>query len=110
MSWIDLGPLTALPERGARCVRVGTTTIAVFRTSTGAVFALRDQCPHRGGPLSQGIVHGTRVTCPLHDWVIDLTTGRATGADEGSTPTFNVRVTDGRIALDLPAELLAKAS
>ena len=82
----------------------------MFRTSTGAVFALRDQCPHRGGPLSQGIVHGTRVTCPLHDWVIDLTTGRATGADEGATATYNVRVVDGRIALELPAEALAKAS
>ena len=76
MSWVDLGPVAALPERGARCVRVGPLAIAVFRTSTGEVFALRDQCPHRGGPLSQGIVHGTRVTCPLHDWVIDLKTGQ----------------------------------
>ena len=71
--------MTALPERGARCVRVGGVAIAVFRTSTGEVFALRDQCPHRGGPLSQGIVHGTRVTCPLHDWVIDLEDGPGDG-------------------------------
>ena len=110
MTCLDVGPLAGLPERGARCVRIGTLAIAVFRTSTGEVFALRDQCPHRGGPLSQGIVHGTRVTCPLHDWVIDLKTGRATGADEGSTATFNVRVVDGRIALELPTEELAKAS
>jgi nitrite reductase (NADH) small subunit len=102
--------LSALPERGARCVRVGGTAIAVFRTSTGEIFALRDQCPHRGGPLSQGIVHGTRVTCPLHEWVIDLRTGQATGADEGSTTIYNVRVVDGRIALELPAEALAQAS
>jgi nitrite reductase (NADH) small subunit len=102
--------VSALPERGARCVRVGGLAIAVFRTSTGEVFALRDRCPHRGGPLSQGIVHGTRVTCPLHDWVIDLKTGQATGADAGSTTTFNVRVDDGRVALELPAEALAKAS
>jgi nitrite reductase (NADH) small subunit len=74
------------------------------------VFALRDQCPHRGGPLSQGIVHGTRVTCPLHDWVIDLASGKATGADEGATPTFKVRVTHGRVELELPTELLAEAS
>jgi nitrite reductase (NADH) small subunit len=105
-----VGPATALPLRGARCVRIGGLVVAVFRTSTGEVFALRDQCPHRGGPLSQGIVHGTRVTCPLHDWVIDLTTGCATGADEGSTPTYRVRIADGRIALEVPAELLAKAS
>jgi nitrite reductase (NADH) small subunit len=110
MKYVDVGPLAALPERGARCVRVGGLTIAVFRTSTGEVFALLDQCPHRGGPLSQGIVHGTRVTCPLHDWVIDLTTGRATGADEGATATFGARIVDGRVVLDLPAELLAKAS
>jgi nitrite reductase [NAD(P)H] small subunit len=110
VSWIDIGPVTALPERGARCVRIGGLSIAVFRTSTGEVYALHDQCPHRGGPLSQGIVHGTRVTCPLHDWVIDLTTGRATGADEGAAATYKVRVVEGRIALELPAEALARAS
>lgn len=110
MSLVDLGPVTALPERGARCLKVGSLAIAVFRTSTGEVFALCDQCPHRGGPLSQGIVHGTRVTCPLHDWVIDLKTGCATGADEGSTPTYAVRVENGRVLLELPAEALAKAS
>jgi nitrite reductase (NADH) small subunit len=107
---VDLGAVTALPERGARCVRFGALTIAVFRTSAGEIFALRDRCPHRGGPLSQGIVHGTRVTCPLHDWVIDLATGCATGADEGATTTYNVRVADGRVLLELPAEAVAKAS
>ena len=110
MSWIDVGPETALPSRGARVLKIGSLEIAVFRTGTGEVFALHDRCPHRGGPLSQGIVHGGRVTCPLHDWVIDLTTGRATGADEGSTATYTVRVVDGRIALEVPAEALAKAS
>jgi nitrite reductase (NADH) small subunit len=110
VSWVDVGPLAALPERGARCVRVGGVAIAVFRTSTGEVFALRDQCPHRGGPLSQGIVHGTRVTCPLHDWVIDLTTGCATGVDEGSTTKFNVRIENDRVALEVPAELRASVA
>ena len=101
MSWIDLGPLTGLPERGARCVRIGTLAVAVFRTSTGEVFALRDQCPHRGGPLSQGIVHGARVTCPLHNWVIDLASGNATGPDEGCTGNFPVQVENGAILLGL---------
>jgi nitrite reductase (NADH) small subunit len=110
VSWHDLGPVDALPARGARCVRIGGEAIAVFRTTTGEVFALRDRCPHRGGPLSQGIVHGTRVTCPLHDWVIDLTTGEATGVDEGSTRTFTVRVEGGRIALEVPAELCASVA
>ncbi|HET7131680.1 MAG TPA: nitrite reductase small subunit NirD [Gammaproteobacteria bacterium] len=102
MSWLDVGPVASLPARGARVVRVGDASIAVFRTSAGQVYALHDRCPHRGGPLSQGIVHGDRVTCPLHDWVIDLTTGRATGADEGSTPAFAVRIEGGRVHIEVP--------
>jgi nitrite reductase (NADH) small subunit len=102
VSWLDVGPEADLPARGARVVRLGDLDIAVFRTGTGELFALRDRCPHRGGPLSQGIVHGTRVTCPLHDWVIDLTNGRATGADEGCTPSFAVRKVDGRVEIDVP--------
>jgi nitrite reductase (NADH) small subunit len=102
MSWIDVGPLLGVPERGARVVRVGAVDIAVFRTGGGAVFALRDSCPHRGGPLSQGIVHGERVTCPLHDWVIDLKSGSALGADQGCTPTFATRVVDARVFVDVP--------
>ena len=102
MSWLDVGPLDGLPPRGARVVRVGVIDIAVFRTGEGQVFALRDQCPHRGGPLSQGIVHGYRVTCPLHEWVIDLRSGSAVGADTGCTPAFATRVVDGRVAIDVP--------
>ena len=101
MSWIDVGALSALPARGARRVSIDGVDIAVFRTGAGAVYALRDRCPHRGGPLSQGIVHGDRVTCPLHDWVIDLETGSATGADQGCTPTFAVRVESGRVLIDV---------
>jgi nitrite reductase (NADH) small subunit len=105
MSWIDVGPLASVPERGARVFRVGTVDIAVFRTGGGAVFALRDRCPHRGGPLSQGIVHGERVTCPLHDWVIDLKSGNAVGADVGCTPTFGARVEDGTVSIDVPESI-----
>jgi nitrite reductase (NADH) small subunit len=86
-------------------LRLGGIDIAVFRTGDGRVFALRDRCPHRGGPLSQGIVHGERVTCPLHDWVIDLRTGDATGADRGCTPTFGVRVESGRVLIEVEAQL-----
>jgi nitrite reductase (NADH) small subunit len=105
MSWVDVGPLDGLPARGARVVRVGSVSIAVFRTGSDQVYALRDQCPHRGGPLSQGIVHGERVTCPLHDWIIDLASGAATGVDEGCTATFRTRVTNGQVALELPDDL-----
>ncbi len=102
MSWVDAGPLEAIPARGARVLRIGDRDIALFKTSEGRVYALRDRCPHRGGPLSQGIVHGTRVTCPLHDWVIDLSTGAVVGPDEGFTSCFVVRVTDGRVLVDVP--------
>ena len=65
--------------------------IAVFRTAEDEVFAIEDHCPHKGGPLSQGIVHGTAVTCPLHNWVISLETGKALGADEGAVRTIPVQ-------------------
>ena len=110
MSWVDVGPESALPARGARTLKIGSLEIAVFRTGTGEVFALRDRCPHRGGPLSQGIVHGGRVTCPLHDWVIDLKSGCATGADEGCTPTYPIRIVAGRIEIDLPASAEARVA
>jgi nitrite reductase [NAD(P)H] small subunit len=102
MSWIDVGTVASVPERGARVVRVGHLDIAVFRTGTGRVFALHDRCPHRGGPLSQGIVHGERVTCPLHDWVIDLRSGGAIGADEGCARAFATRVENGRVVIEVP--------
>ncbi len=108
MSWVDVGPRAPCP-RAARALTSRQPRHRVFRTGTSEVFALRDRCPHRGGPLSQGIVHGTRVTCPLHDWVIDLKSGCATGVDEGSTPTYGVRIVDGRVEIDLPASAEARS-
>lgn len=104
MSWIDAGALDALPACGARVLRTDDgrlCDIAVFRTGDGRVFALADRCPHRGGPLSQGIVHGGRVTCPLHDWVIDLESGSAEGPDEGATQTYAVRIENGRVLIEV---------
>jgi len=105
--WIDIGALAAIPRQGARLVKTAAGCVAVFRTADDRVFALDDRCPHKGGPLSQGIVHDGRVTCPLHNWVIDLESGRAQGADVGETRTFAVRVEDGRLLLD-GAELRAR--
>ena len=84
-TWTSVGSIDDIPRRGARCVRNGDMTIAVFRTVDDQIFALEDKCPHRNGQLSQGIVHGNCVTCPLHNWVISLETGSAQGADEGQT-------------------------
>ncbi|WP_297105685.1 nitrite reductase small subunit NirD [uncultured Devosia sp.] len=95
--WIELGSITAIPVRGARCVKTPSGKIAVFRTAEDQVFAIDNRCPHKGGPLAEGIVHGTSVTCPLHNWVFDLETGEAQGADEGSVQTYPVKVENGLI-------------
>ncbi|MDE2016919.1 MAG: nitrite reductase small subunit NirD [Hyphomicrobiales bacterium] len=107
--WKDVGALADVPLLGARKVRTATGCVALFRGADDRVFALDDRCPHRGGPLSEGIVHDGRVTCPLHNWVIDLTSGKATGADVGATRTHAVEVVDGRLMLDFSALSARKA-
>jgi len=99
--WIEVGVVTDIPQLGARVVRTAEGDIAVFRTADDEIFALRDKCPHKGGPLSQGIVHGKRVTCPLHDWKIHLDSGMAVAPDEGCAARFPVSIVDGRIMLSL---------
>ncbi len=89
--WLDIGWVDEIPVRGSRTVQVeGGDDIAVFRTSEGKVFALLDRCPHKHGRLSQGIVHGGAVACPLHNWRISLVTGEALGEDRGCTPVVPV--------------------
>ncbi|MEL6373620.1 MAG: nitrite reductase small subunit NirD [Pseudomonadota bacterium] len=99
-AWIAIGALNDIPMEGARVVKTPAGCVAVFRTADDQVFAVDDRCPHLGGPLSQGIVHGTSVTCPLHAWVISLNTGIAEGADEGEVRTHALKVEDGKIFLD----------
>lgn len=103
--WIEIGALDDVPRRGARCITTPAGRIAVFRTADDRVFAIDDRCPHRGGPLSQGIVHGAQVTCPLHNWVLSLETGLAQGADEGAVRTYPLRSENGRLFID--ASILA---
>ena len=98
-NWVPIGKVENIPQRGARCVKHGDKTIAIFRTSENEVFALEDKCPHKNGPLSQGIIHDNCVTCPLHNWVISLKTGQAQGADTGQTQSYSVRVEDAEIFL-----------
>ncbi len=98
-NWTDILALEDIPRLGSRIVRTDTMDVAVFRTADDRVFALRDACPHKGGPLSQGIVHGTSVTCPLHNWKIDLTSGVALAPDEGCTNAFETCVENGRVLL-----------
>lgn len=108
-NWLDIGALDEIPRLGARVVRTTDGDIAVFRTADDDLFALRDRCPHKGGPLSQGIVHGRRVTCPLHNWNIELDCGRALAPDEGCSETFPVKLEGGRVLLSLQLHML-KAS
>jgi len=99
--WIEIGKVNDIPRLGARVVTSGGFNIAVFRTSDDEIFALRDECPHKGGPLSQGIIHGKRVACPLHDWKIHLDSGLAVAPDEGCAASFPVRVEGETIFLSL---------
>ena len=103
-NWVEIAKLDEIPRLGARVLKTDTMDIAVFRTATDEVFALRDLCPHKGGPLSQGIIHGATVTCPLHNWKIDLASGEAQGPDEGCTRRFPIKVEVGRIFLALSVE------
>ena len=102
-AWVDVGAVIDVPLRGARRVPTPDGDVAVFRTGDNQLYALKDRCPHKDGPLSQGMVHGRSVTCPLHAWKIDLATGEPLGADadKGCTPVMPLKVQDGRILLGL---------
>jgi nitrite reductase (NADH) small subunit len=98
--WLDIGAVDQLPALGARTLPVqGGQEIAIFRTANGGVHALLNACPHKQGPLSQGIVHDTTVTCPLHNWRISLLTGEALGEDKGCVPVIPVKIDGGRILI-----------
>lgn len=99
--WKKICLVSDIPVLGARRVaRPQGVDVAVFRNSEDVVFALLDRCPHKGGPLSQGIVFGNSVACPLHNWTIGLADGCARAPDEGCTPKFAVKVDAGAVFLD----------
>jgi nitrite reductase (NADH) small subunit len=101
MSWTEIGQLADIPSKGSRVLETPDGNVAIFRTAGDEVFALYDQCPHKKGPLSQGIVYDKRVACPLHNWVIDMESGEATGPDEGCTRTFETKVENGVVYISL---------
>lgn len=99
--WIRICQVDDIPVLGSRRVqRTRGLEVAVFRNDKDEIFALLDRCPHKGGPLSQGIVFGTSVACPLHNWSIGLCDGQASAPDEGCTPRFAVKVDNGDVFLD----------
>ena len=101
MSYISICKLEDIPVLGARRFnRDDGKVIAVFRNAEDKVFALQDKCPHKGGPLSQGIVFGESVACPLHNWCISLNDGCATLPDVGQVEKFAARVIEDKVELD----------
>ena len=100
--WQEVGSLSDIPVRGSRRFTHDGFRIAVFRTASDQVYALHDRCPHKGGPLSEGIAHDNCVTCPLHNWVISLESGKAQGADSGRTNTFPVKIHEQIVSVALP--------
>lgn len=99
--WHKVCALEAIPQLGARVVKSGHGNIAVFRNAQDEVFALLDKCPHKGGPLSQGIVYGRKVACPLHGWNIGLDDGNAVAPDVGCARSFAVKVDAGQVWLEI---------
>ena len=100
--WKEICAVEDIPVLGSRVVKAARGgDIAIFRNSENEVFALHDKCPHKQGPLSQGIVHGRQVTCPLHSWKIELDSGNAAAPDVGCTKSFEVKVEGGRVLLKI---------
>jgi nitrite reductase (NADH) small subunit len=106
--WLHVCDVDAIPRLGSRVLPHASGDIALFRTEDDNVFALRDKCPHKGGALSQGIVHGEKVTCPLHGWNLELTTGEACAPDVGCAQRFAVRIDAGEVYLSLDETVSGK--
>jgi nitrite reductase (NADH) small subunit len=105
MFWRRVCLLEDIPRLGARVLRTERGNIAVFRNEADEVFALDDRCPHKGGPLSQGIVFGRRVACPLHNWSIGLDDGKAAAPDEGCAASHPVKVEAGEVFLRMTQDI-----
>jgi len=102
-NWIEIGKLEDIPRLGSRVVEIGAKEIAIFRTDKDETFAVVNSCPHKQGPLADGIVHGKRVTCPLHNWTIDLESGEAVAPDKGCARRYETRIESGTVWLNSTA-------
>ena len=105
-NWVKIAPFEDIPRAGARVVRRekpegGMEEIGIFRTQADKIYAINNLCPHKKGPLSQGIVYGDKVACPMHSWKISLVGGKAEEPDEGQVACFNVKVEDGMVYLEV---------
>lgn len=112
-NWVKVAPFDEIPKLGARVVRTknkdesgleSDLEIGVFRLEDDRIFAINNKCPHKSGPLSQGIVYGDKVACPLHSWKISLVDGKADEPDVGETACFNTKIEDGVVYLELKSQ------
>ena len=109
-TWTKVCSLEEITPLGARVLDQAEGNVAVFRTADDEVFALLDRCPHKGGPLSQGIVFGKQVACPLHNWTISLTDGAAAAPDAGCAQRYLCKVESGIVFIDLTSQISALAT
>jgi nitrite reductase (NADH) small subunit len=98
-AWYKITETNNIPSMGSRIVEIGEVEVAIFKTKNGSIFAINNICPHKQGKLSEGLVHDTSVTCPLHNWDIDLASGEALGNDHGCTNVYETKVEDGIVYL-----------
>jgi len=100
-NWISICGLNELPSQGGRTVRVGDVEIALFRLSNDVVRAVENRCPHKQGPLAEGIISGDTIICPLHARRIDLSSGEVLPPDSGCVKTYSVKVENKTVFLQL---------
>ncbi|MFC4767469.1 nitrite reductase small subunit NirD [Effusibacillus consociatus] len=98
---VEVATLEELPVQTGRVVKLNGREIAVFRLSSGEVRAVENRCPHKGGPLAEGIVSGEYVFCPLHDWKIDLKDGQVQAPDTGCVTTYKVDVIGNKVYISM---------
>ena len=101
MAWIKITEVENIPEMGSRKIVYGDKEIALFRTRSENIYAVNNTCPHKQGKLSEGIVHNEKVTCPMHNWVIDLSSGEATQGDCGCTDVYETKIENNTVYLNI---------
>lgn len=99
--WIAALNINEIPSMGSRILYYKNDEIAIFKTKDGNVHAISNICPHKKGKLSEGLVHENMVTCPLHNWDIDLKTGIAKGEDCDCTTTYEIMIKEELIYIKL---------
>lgn len=105
-NWLKVAPLQDIQKLGARVVRTQNSEgdaleIGVFRLDDDSIFAINNRCPHKGGPLSEGLVYGDKIACPMHSWKISLVNGKAEEPDEGKVACYQTKVEAGMVYLKL---------